>query len=79
MRLILWAVDVWLFSRIWGNVRSAVSDIKGMAFVLSPGCLRQSLGKTNRANICIFPLNALLACRHFYREDFQSWMWFLFV
>lgn len=36
VRLILCAVALWLFSQFWGN---AVSDTKGMAFVLSSGSL----------------------------------------
>lgn len=74
MRLVLCAVDVRLFSQMWGDVGNAVSDIKGMAFMLSRGSLSQGLGKGNRANICVFPLKALLPCSHFHRQDFQCWM-----
>lgn len=43
MRIIPCAMDGWLFSQIWGNVGNAISDIKGVAFVLSPGSLSQCL------------------------------------
>lgn len=74
MGLTLCAVDVCLFSQIQGNLGNAVSDAIGVAFVLSPGVLRQRLGMNNRTNICVFPLTALLACSHFHLQDFQSWM-----